>query len=88
MNTKEHSNYIDIFFPHGMTLDREIKNDYLSKYDDFKKSELLSHILKKYSLKNESFVNKMKKILPNGLSYDYIITDKEYENLKMEFNIE
>lgn len=56
------------------------------------KKKLLSQIIENRNLKDDlidkDFINKLKQILPDGLCYENICTDAEYELLKKEFNIE
>ena len=85
----EHDNYIEIFYPNGMILDGESiffdydKND---KYSGNKKSILLEIILKKYEIKNNDIVIRLKKCLSNGLNKFGSIEDNEFELLIKEFN--
>lgn len=89
MNTIEHSNYIDIFYPNGMILDGDAEELY-KKWNfekEMEKMEFLNKILGKNSLLNKDFIKKMKKILPNGLNMVNSFSDEEFELLKNEFDV-
>lgn len=88
MNTKEHNNYISIFYPNGFVLDDSM--DFLLKEnikDSMEKNRILSKILKNKSFLDMNFVNKLKKCLPNGFNSFGSFSDEEFILLKKEFNI-
>lgn len=88
LKSKEHSNYIDIFFPNGMILDDSL--DFLQKEnlsDSNKKNNLIENILKNNSLEDNNFIKRMKKCIPNRYNKFQSITNNEYEKLKREFNL-
>lgn len=93
MTDLESKNYIRVFFPKGITLDKpkDFKNyqkhEKESKYGYKLKSNLISLILKKNNIEKEETVQRLKKFLPNGYGDFHSITDKEYEALIKEFNL-
>ena len=93
MNRIESKNYIRVFFPKGITIDKPKdfkdyqKHEKESKYGYKLKSNLISLILKKNNIEKEETVQRLKNFLPNGYGDFHSITDNEYEALKEEFNI-
>lgn len=65
---------------------RKLLNLKISRVE--KKRFLLNLLQLQKDILNSDFINKLKQILPDGLCYENICTDAEYELLKKEFDIE
>jgi len=58
------------------------------KISKIEKKKVLLELLKSQAdILNIDFINKLKQIFPEGLCYENICTDKEYEALIKEFNL-
>ena len=67
---------------------REKRDTKDSKISRVQKKKLLSNILEtQETILDVNFIMRLKKLLPEGLCYENICTDTEYESLKKEFNI-
>ena len=64
---------------------RKIKKGLIGRKE---KKRILSNILEtQENILDVNFIMRLKKLLPEGLCYENICTDSEYESLKKEFNI-
>lgn len=84
-NPDEYTKFLKILKPY------EYRNIGQSRIKLIDKKSILSYILEKENLEddkvNQEFLEKLKKCLPEGLCYENICTDSEYEALRKEFNI-
>jgi len=82
---------IQVLYPEGIKKIQEQNREYYNsenfKYDILDKKQNILKILKSSLPEDNNFINKMKKIFPNGINGNYICTDKEFALFKKEFNI-
>jgi hypothetical protein len=80
---KKYKSLMEIFYISSTP--KNLKNISISRVE--KKELLLKILLMQDDVLKESFLQRLKNFIPEGLCYENICTDSEYENLKKEFGL-